>query len=126
MRSQITSFEAACAANGISPNLPDVSMLPEAQGKYIIGVIKMDAITKALNNEGQDKEWIPNYNDLSERKYFAHYARSAGGVWSYEDCDLWNTLSIAGARPFREYSDMIFASENFGDILNDILNYTNS
>lgn len=126
MSKTILTFEAACAAKNQDPNLlPDVSMLPEAQQKYLIGLVKLDVITRALNDEGLDEPWQPDYEDYNS-KYCPVFDFSPGSGWSYGVYVHWHAYSHVGARPFRSYQLAEFAGEQFADIYNNILNYTNN
>lgn len=125
MKSQINSFEDACKALNIQPLLPDISMLPEAQGKCIIAQIKVDAITEARNNEWMAEAWVPDYNDLQEGKYWPVFEFSPGSGWSYYDCDGWSSGSHVGARPFRTWYLAEQTANDFKELYNDILNWYN-
>lgn len=65
----VKSFEDACEILGISTDLPDVSMLPEKDGKSIVAYYKLTVIIRALN-EG----WEPIYKDGGcNNKYWAWF-----------------------------------------------------
>lgn len=65
MNDFVTSFEAACAAKGIAPELPDVTNLPEWMRKRILAEYRLDVILQ-VNNDG----WVANIADTDQWKYF--------------------------------------------------------
>lgn len=62
---KIKSFEDACASEGIDPALlPDVSMIPEGLGRWLIAGYKLAVIIAAVNREDNGGEkWEPSYID---------------------------------------------------------------
>lgn len=125
MKTQINSFEDACKALNRQPLLPDVSMLPEAQGKWLIATVKLDVITEARNNEGLPEPWIPDYDDWDQTKYWAVFKFSTGSGWSCDGYGGWCTGSSAGARPFRTEELEMDTVKDFKELYNDILDYQN-
>jgi hypothetical protein len=65
----ITSFKIACEVLKKKPNLPDVSKLSRADGRYLADKYKLTTIIAAMNFvEGK---WKPDWSDHNQYKYFA-------------------------------------------------------
>jgi hypothetical protein len=97
---EVLSFEAACKIVGVSPKkLPGVSRVRVKDRKRIIADHKLTIIAEALRGD-----YVPNYNDTSERKYFAWFQvkadakRTSGFGLSYHVCVLWSSSSRVGVR----------------------------
>jgi len=96
--SKIDTLEDAFQALGLDPNVrPDVSMLPEAFQKSVIADFEAEVLTKALNNEGLDKEWFPDYDNTDQYKYEHVYYKSASG-WALRAVLDWRTRTFCGSR----------------------------
>lgn len=96
--SKINTLEDAFKAIGLDANVrPDVSMLPEAFQKSIIADFEAEVLTKALNNEGQEKEWIADYSNSDQIKYEHVYYHTASG-WALRDVIDWFTSTACGSR----------------------------
>ena len=126
MKTKIDSFEAACKAEGIDPTLlPIVDHLPEALRLRQIRNYQLDIINMALNNEGQKKPWVANYNDgnqIKYRPYFYKSESSSGSGWSLLDVVVWRTASVAGARrDYRTREIAEYAGTKFLDYYADTL-----
>lgn len=78
MQHKIKTFEDACQALGIDPaKLPDVSMLPEQDGKALLANYKLTIIARALN-EG----WTPDWDNNSWDKYYPWFWMSSSRGFS--------------------------------------------
>ncbi len=96
---KIKTFEQACKALKIKPELPVVTMLPEKHQKAIIAFYKLTVIIEALN-EG----WVPNWNDNSEWKYYNYFwvdaSKETPSGFGFSDSSTYyaSTLTGVGAR----------------------------
>lgn len=99
MKSQINSLEDAFKAQGIDSNVrPDVSNLPEEFQKHTILNFELDVLIMALNSEGLDKTWMPDYSDFSQPKYEHWYDYSSASGWSVHGVDYWHSTTSCGSR----------------------------
>ena len=103
----ITTFESACKALGISDTLPDVKNLDEISQKGIISSYKLQVISRALNKVGEKgtekKEWKPDWNDHNQYKYYpwfymGDHGAAPGVGFSFRDCAYVITRSAVGSR----------------------------
>lgn len=121
---KITSFEEACKARGVDPNvLPDVSMLPDKHRKSFIAFYKLIIIAEALN-EG----WEPNWNDSRQYKYYpwlyvqASNEKSAGfGLSSSYDVRTRTGASVGSRLCFKTSELAMYAGNTFKDLYTDYL-----
>ncbi|PQJ09522.1 hypothetical protein CJD36_019995 [Flavipsychrobacter stenotrophus] len=90
---KFTSFEAACAQLNISTALPDVSMLAEKYGKALVAHHKLMVLVEANNGD-----WVVDYKDDNQRKYFPWFEYVPGSGWVLDDCGLEYTGAYVGAR----------------------------
>lgn len=72
METTIKTVEDAFAFTGRSIGiLPNLLLLPEKDRKFIEAHYKLTVIAEALNKEGNNgQNWIPNWENLDERKYY--------------------------------------------------------
>lgn len=97
---EVPSFEAACAITGNDAAiLPQVSLIPTRHQKRLIADYMLSIIGDALRGD-----WMPNYNDWSQPKYFAIFEVEAsescpsGSALSYVVYAHWLTFSTVGVR----------------------------
>lgn len=124
MKSQITTIEAAFEAEGLDINLmPEVSNLQrERYQKRTIANFKLDVVIDALNNEGQEKPWEPDYSNHKQLKWENAYCFVPGSGWSLDDVDNWRTYACCGSRRnFRERYIGEHLWEHFSDLIKETL-----
>lgn len=114
------TFEEFCKKHNVDATLPEITGVSEIVKKQMIATYKWEFIVKTLNNEGQDKEWVPDYSNGNQYKYemYVYYTPSSG--WSLFDVDLWCALTGCGARRvFRTEEIAEHAGENLLDFYID-------
>lgn len=124
MESTINTIEKAFIADGTDINLmPDVSHLKRKKDQQaVINNYKTDVVIRALNSEGQEKEWEPDYSDPSQIKYENWYVYSPSSGWSLYDVDGWYSNTVCGSRrAFRTRAIARYFAETFPDLVNAIL-----
>jgi hypothetical protein len=95
-------FISACKYLGISPKLPDVSMLPKRDQLSLVSYYQITKIIEMENKKNNN--WQPNWNDSSQYKYCvwqqvqADEKRPAGFGFSTTYHDGWTTNSDVGSR----------------------------
>lgn len=122
MESNIKTFEDACKAQNVNPELlPDVSVIPEKYQKRAIADYKLSVIADALN-EG----WEPDWSNSGERKYFpwfevdADKANPSGFGFSDARYDYWDTGTIVGSRLCFKSSELaLYAGKQFEQLYID-------
>ncbi|HRO75593.1 MAG TPA: hypothetical protein PLP27_05555 [Crocinitomicaceae bacterium] len=118
MYTKIKSFEDACTKLGISTQLPDVSMLREANQKAVIANYKLDIIQEAIN-----ADWTADWNNYNQCKYCPWFGLSRSGVgFSCYGCVFVASLSDVGSRrvfPSREIAK--YVGQQFIDLYNDAM-----
>lgn len=92
------TFEEFCKKHNVDSTLPEITNVSEEVKKQMIATYKWELIVKTLNNEGLEKEWVPDYSDKNQRKYeiYVYYTPSVG--WSLDGVDYWHTGTTCGAR----------------------------
>ena len=108
------TFEEFCKKYNVDSTLPEITNVSEEVKKQMIATYKWELIVKTLNNEGLEKEWIPDYSDNNQRKYeiYVYYSPSSG--WSLHGVFYWFTFTHCGARRvFRTREIGQYAGENF-------------
>lgn len=119
---KIKSFEDACTSEGVDPTkLPDVSMLPEDTGKWLINGYKLSVIIAAINREDNGGEkWEPDYSDPNQRKYYpwpwvkADKETPAGSGFSGFGCVGVYSIAAVGSRLcYRSYDAMEYGYRTF-------------
>lgn len=93
-------FETAAIKLGLSPELPNLSMLRPDLGLYLTAQYMLAVLIEA-SKDGK----IHDITDHSKRKYQAYFVAddgyvpgSSGGGFSYDDCGLGHGNSRVGAR----------------------------
>lgn len=119
----ITSFEDACAKNNVPTNVPDVSMIPDRLGKFIVAAYKLAIILEAINNG-----WIPDWSDWKQYKYYAWFevkatkALSSGFGFSYSDFNYTHSYATVGSRLCTDTSEKaLYMAKQFEDLYKDYL-----
>lgn len=113
------AFKAAAKKLDISPSLPDVSMLREDLGLYLVAQLMLAVIIEAgKNGEIYD---ITNHDKWKYEPI--HYAEegyvpgSSGGGFSFRDCDSVGVCSAVGARlSFNSREDAKKNAEAYPDL----------
>jgi hypothetical protein len=76
-------FASACKVLAIEPVLPEVAHLPEQYQKRRIDDHIKEVMADAINKE---TEFIPNFGDVDQWKYFAVFRYKGPSVgWVYDD-----------------------------------------
>ncbi len=122
MESNIKTFEDACAALSINPELlPVVSELPEKHQKALTAHYKLIIIAEALN-----AGWQPNWNDYNEYKYFpwleveATKEKPSGFGFSHTLTFFVFTVTGVGSRLcYRTRELARYAGKQFADLYKD-------
>jgi hypothetical protein len=95
-------FISACKYLGISPKLPDVSMLPKRDQLSLVSYYQITKIIEMENKKNNN--WQPNWNDSNQSKYSvwqqvqADEKRPAGFGFSFTHYDYWLTAAAVGSR----------------------------
>jgi hypothetical protein len=120
---KIKSFEDACAAQGISTELPDVSSFPVELQKVVTAFYKLTVIAKAIN-----KGWVADFSNHDQRKWFPWFyvaekgTEDAGVAARYSYCDFGSAYSCDVSRLcFKTENQSDYAAETFTDLWNDYL-----
>ncbi|WP_026730185.1 hypothetical protein [Flavobacterium denitrificans] len=124
MDSTINTIEKAFIADGTDIKLmPDVSHLKrEKDQQAIINNYKADVVIRALNSEGQEKEWEPDYSDPSQIKYENWYVFSPSSGWSLLNVVIWHAHTRScSRRAFRTRAIARYFAETFPELVNAIL-----
>jgi len=116
MKTEIKTFEDACSKLGIEPNLPIVTMLPEANQKAVIANYQLDIIQQALNGD-----WKADWSDYKQYKYYPWYEKSSSGVgFSFDDFVYGTSVTAVGSRRvFPDRETAIYFGKQFIDLVND-------
>ncbi len=98
----IKTIEDAFQKVGMDPQLrPDVSMLPEKYGCFLITAFLLSIIFAAINDG-----WEPDYSDRSQYKYFPWpWVSSSGFDFTDSGCVYVRTHSIVGFRLCTDTAD---------------------
>ena len=118
------TFEEFCKKHNVDATLPEITGVSEIVKKQMIATYKWELIVKTLNNEGQDKEWVPDYSDKSQWKYemCVYYTPSSG--WSLDGVGSWYSGANCGARlAFLKREHANKAYELFGKEVYQKINY---
>ncbi len=115
---KVRSFEDACKVLDITPNIPDLSAIPQNLQKSVLADYKLKVIAQALN-EG----WIPDWSNGKWDKYFPWFDfddSSSAGRFSFDDSAHQRSLSNVGSRlcyKSQELSD--YAGTQFESLYRD-------
>ena len=119
----ITSFEDACVKTNIQVTIPDVSMIPEGLGRFIVAAYKLAIIFEAINNG-----WIPDWNNWNQYKYFSWFevnatkALSSGFGFSGSDYDCTDARTVVGSRLCTDTSEKaLYIGKHFEELYKDYL-----
>ena len=99
----IKTFKDACQVEGLDAEkvIPVFEFFPEKDRKAMQAISKLVIIAKAVNRLANDgKEWIPDWNDSSERKYELWFGMDDDGSsgFRFDAYGLWSTRSHVGSR----------------------------
>jgi hypothetical protein len=121
--SKITTLAEAFLAEGINPDTrPDVSMLPEIDQQPTIDKFVLEVLIRALNNEGLEKPWTPDYSDDIQPKYEHIYVFSPSAGWSLYSVVYWYTITLCGSRRvFRDRRTANYAWDTFSEYFKRVL-----
>jgi hypothetical protein len=98
---KIKSFDDACKVEKLNPKkvLPDFSTYPKKDQAAMIAHAKLIIIARAANRiANKGKEWIPNWSDSSQYKYYPWFYMGGSSGFRFHDYDGWLTLSDVGSR----------------------------
>ncbi|MFC6248321.1 hypothetical protein ACFP6C_25125, partial [Flavobacterium psychroterrae] len=100
MELTINTIEKAFIAEGLDITLmPGVDHLQNESDKLsVINNYKLDVIIRALNNEGEEKPWVPDYSDREQYKYENWYEYSPSSGWSLYGVGHWHAHTHCGSR----------------------------
>ncbi len=126
---KIKSFEDACASESIDPALlPDVSIIPEGLGRWLIAGYKLAVIIAAVNREDNGGEkWEPSYIDGKPKfspwpDIEADEANPAGSGFSRFVCGYDYSGTDVGSRLcFRSREGCEYVFETFEELYKDLL-----
>jgi|SRR5690606_5324785 len=123
MKSQINSLEDAFKAQGIDPLVrPEVSDLPEIDQKQTVRNFELDVLVRALNSEGLDKTWVPDYSNGNELKYEHCYFHSSASGWSLHFVGHWSANArCSSRRVFRTPEIANDAWDRFSELFKAVL-----
>lgn len=123
MHTAIKTFEDACKALNISPQVPDFSASPAKHQKALAAHYKLIIIVEAVN-EG----WQPNWADTDEYKYELwpdieeDSSKPSGFGLSCNDCVGWDTFTHVGSRLcFKSREVAMYTFETFKQLYEDYL-----
>lgn len=109
----IKTFEDACAEIGIAPG----KVFSKYDTPDEVAYKKLKIIAKAINNE-----WVPNWDDTDQRKWFPWFRLSSGFGFSHSACACDYSVTIVGSRlcfETKEQSD--YAANQFTEIYKELL-----
>lgn len=117
MFKKIKSFEDACKKQGISTDLPEVSMLPEQLQKVVVSNYKLLIIAQAINNG-----WVPDWTDCNWKYYPWFRMSSPGSGFSSDDYGGVITYSTVSSRLCFETSEQAeYVGKQFTDLYKDVM-----
>lgn len=115
---RVKTYADACEVLGVDP---DGSIIVETTGcfsndaKSILAYGKLILIARALN-EG----WTPDWNDISQYKYYPWLEYKSGVGFSCSGCDVTRADADVGSRLcFKSRELAEYAAEQFNQIYND-------
>lgn len=118
MNKSITTIEAAFAAKGLAPVMPDLTNVPLELRDYLNAQYQLAVVVEAIN-EG----WKPDWNDTDQKKYFPWFwvnidsSKPTGFGLSYAGADCDNSYTSVGSRLcFETREAAIFAGETFTEL----------
>ncbi|KGO89755.1 hypothetical protein [Flavobacterium suncheonense] len=122
MKSNITTIQEAFIAQGIDPNVrPDVSMLPEIDKVPTLHEFERSVLIRALNSEGLDKTWEPDYTDYDQDKFEHVYYYDEQAGWSLHGVGDWRSYTLCGSRRvFRTREIANYAWEQFPEYFKNL------
>ncbi|WP_264522162.1 hypothetical protein [Flavobacterium sp. N1994] len=92
------TFEEFCALKGVSAVLPEITGISEKVKNQMLATYQWEFIVKTLNDEGQEKEWEPDYANEYEQKWELWVEFSPASGWSLVDVDSWSSHTFCGSR----------------------------
>jgi len=102
---ELKTFEDACQVLGLDPKstIPNFDGYPEKDREAMIAHAKLVIIIRAANQlENNNKEWVPNWNDSSERKYEPWFDmrdnRDGSSGFRFDVYVDWRAYSNVGSR----------------------------
>ena len=117
---KIKSFEEACKALGIEPNVPDFSNSPVEHQKALSAHYKLVIIAQALN-EG----WKANFDDHNEWKYYPWFVKQPGVGFSDLVCGRSDANAHVGSRLCYKSRELArYAGETFKELYNEYYLYS--
>jgi hypothetical protein len=98
---KIKSFEDACKVEKLNPKkvIPDFSAYPKKDQAAMIAHAKLVIIARAANRlANKGKEWIPNWSDNSQYKYYPWFYMGGSSGFRFYDDEDWTASSSVGSR----------------------------
>lgn len=121
MQSKIKSFQDACKDQKISPTkLPDVSMLSEPMGKYVLAAYKLAVITVSLNKI-KTKVWLPNWHDSSSKYQIWFDMDSPSGLVLGAVFGFFSDTYVGSRLCFRTREIAEYAGKQFIELYKDFM-----
>lgn len=94
---------------------------PNPKGLYKGPLLQLITIIKAANFLDNNKqEWIPNWQNSNENKYFPIFTKE-NSVWSVSDCFYDCISSNAGVEYYKKKETGLFIANKFLDLYSKIL-----
>ena len=124
MQNENLKFEKACAQLGISTALPDVSMLPEDKGRYILNHYKLITLIEAKNKGKRADFTDGNWKYYPWPGVCKDETHPSGFGFSHSLCDRTHSYTSVGSRLCLHSSDdALEALEEFKEeyIINQLL-----
>lgn len=112
---RIKTFEDALSDQNITMD----EFLAGCKGLTIdeIAYKKLKVIAKSLN-----ENWIPNWNNSSEYKYYPYFDMRESVGFSYSNCDIWAAIANSSARLFFKTSELaVYAGKQFLSIYEEYI-----
>ena len=107
------TFTDFCKKHKIKPEMPIINGVSDEVRNQQLATWRWELIVKTLNNEGQDKEWIPDYSNRDQAKYELYVYNSPSSGWSLSVVGCWFASAVCGARRvFRTREIGLYAGEN--------------
>jgi hypothetical protein len=98
---QLKTFEDACKVEGLDAEkvIPDFSCYPEKNRKAMVAHAKLVIIAQAANKlENEGNEWIPDWNDFDQYKYYPWFEMGGSSGFRFVGYDHWFSHSTVGSR----------------------------
>jgi hypothetical protein len=113
----IKTFEDACKELELDPS----EVFSSSDTPDEIAYMKLKAVIRAIN-----QEWIPNWNNNNEKKWWPYFNLSSGFGFSDAGYHCVNTCTPVGSRLcFESQEKATYAGQQFQDLYKEFLTLTN-